>query len=903
MRGDMMSYEKHLALFSSGTEHQRQILSPYLSDGVSQTKKILYISSEETTKWIDQLFGEIAFNNKEQLKDQQFKAWTAETVYLREGSLNFDSITKIILREEKKAEAEGFRGLVFCLEVTHVLIKLYSLSSFKTFMNFLQSFLTDTEHAILFIYQSAIIEAVSLMPVLTAHPFIAVQDRFIKNPYYARTDQNPAQVFFSYLLQNHEYLDTISEYKKKLKETLTEKEEEQKKLTVAFSDIEGLKSDILSKQLAFSDKEAREKRLEEEVGRLTAVHKSQENAYKEIENKLTLGLQRENEMNQQLQDFLVEKRILEEQLEDYKSHIDPIETENRNLNNTIERLITDKEEADVRFSQFFREKSTELKELEESQIEERIEWNLFKKDIENRYSDVIQQSIRDRSIHEAQLQASTDKIEQLEMEINNLKSNIIEQGIEIHRLETEISEKEIASSMLAARSLQIEQESSKEREENSRKIKIFEDQVALLTEENLKKEKTIKEYLARNQENSSKIERFMLDISIKSTELQELSNEYEHYRLLNEREKSTYKEYETLYCSLLEEHSTLEREKESLVQVHKDLKNQMEEIIVSLEEAKNDGLSYRRQNDDAHKKIGLLESNINSFILEKEEQHRQKETLLYQIKELQEERTGFSEKSEKMEKLSVEQERMLTDYIRKLTESEEVIERKRKCIGELKLKIEQQEQNEARLRKDLNEEKANREETERAIERINEKTKENEERNEHLTIRLAQEESLFQEVQKEIFSYKAQVRILEDKIRLEETKNTEQGKTLDGLRVYIECLKQENQEYIEKIRMANDIKIRLENSLIEKDVNRFSCSQFGNDSTRCQISCPENTDNVTNPDEEFSVTNQTNMHLEQLNVELENKVSELSKERDELLALLEEADRELRESETAVRGA
>jgi chromosome segregation ATPase len=902
MRGDMMSYEKHLALFSSGTEHQRQILTPYLSDGVAQTKKILYISSEETTKWIDHLFGEIAFNNKEQLKDQQFKAWTAETVYLREGSLNFDSITKIILREEKKAEAEGFRGLVFCLEVTHVLIKLYSLSSFKTFMNFLQSFLTDNEHAILFIYQLAIIEAVSLMPVLTAHPFIAVQDRFIKNPYYARTDQNPAQVFFSYLLQNHEYLDTISEYKKKLKETLTEKEEEQKKLAIAFSNIEVLKSNILSSELAFGEKEAREKLLEEEVERLTEVHKNQENAYKEIENKVALGLQRENEMNQQLQDFLGEKRMLEERLEEYKSRIDPIETENRNLNNTIEQLITDKEEADARFSQFFREKSMELKELEESQIEERIEWNLFKKDIENRYSDVVQQSIRDRSIHEAQLQAYADKIEQLEMEINNLKSNIIEQGIEIHRLETDVSEKEVTSSMLAARSRQIEQESSKEREDNSRKIKIFEDQVALLTEENLKKEKTVKESLAQNQENLSKIERFMLDISMKSTELQELSNEYEHYRLLNEREKSAYKEYETLYRSLLEEHRALEREKESLVQAHKELKNRIEEIMASLEEAKKDGLSYHQQNDEAHKKIELLESNINSIFLEKEEHYRQNEILLNQIKELQEERTGFSEKSEKLEILSIEQERTLTDYIRKLTENEEVVERKRKCIGELKLKIEQQEQNEVRLRKDLDEEKAKREETERAFERMNMKTKENEERNEHLTIRLAQEESLFQEVQKEIFSYKAQVRLLEDKMRLEETKNTEQNKTLDDLRVYIECLKQENQQYIEKIRMVNDIKTRLENSLIEKDVNHFSCSQFDNNGTRCQISCPENTGSVTNQDGEFSETKQANMHLEQLNRELENKVRELSKERDELLALLEEADRELREAETAVRG-
>jgi chromosome segregation ATPase len=488
------------------------------------------------------------------------------------------------------------------------------------------------------------------------------------------------------------------------------------------------------------------------------------------------------------------------------------------------------------------------------------------------------------------------------MEINNLKSNIIEQGIEIHRLETDVSEKEVTSSMLAARSRQIEQESSKEREDNSRKIKIFEDQVALLTEENLKKEKTVKESLAQNQENLSKIERFMLDISMKSTELQELSNEYEHYRLLNEREKSAYKEYETLYRSLLEEHRALEREKESLVQAHKELKNRIEEIMASLEEAKKDGLSYHQQNDEAHKKIELLESNINSIFLEKEEHYRQNEILLNQIKELQEERTGFSEKSEKLEILSIEQERTLTDYIRKLTENEEVVERKRKCIGELKLKIEQQEQNEVRLRKDLDEEKAKREETERAFERMNMKTKENEERNEHLTIRLAQEESLFQEVQKEIFSYKAQVRLLEDKMRLEETKNTEQNKTLDDLRVYIECLKQENQQYIEKIRMVNDIKTRLENSLIEKDVNHFSCSQFDNNGTRCQISCPENTGSVTNQDGEFSETKQANMHLEQLNRELENKVRELSKERDELLALLEEADRELREAETAVRG-
>jgi len=113
MGGIAMAPEKHLALFYQDREHQRRMMMPFFSECLKQDLKVLYITNDETTRWIDGLFSKLTVSLDKHPKDQQIKAWTAESVYLREGTLNFDSIIRILQREEKRAESEGFEGLFF----------------------------------------------------------------------------------------------------------------------------------------------------------------------------------------------------------------------------------------------------------------------------------------------------------------------------------------------------------------------------------------------------------------------------------------------------------------------------------------------------------------------------------------------------------------------------------------------------------------------------------------------------------------------------------------------------------------------------------------------------------------------------------------------------------------------
>src|SRR5690606_8806512 len=97
--------------------------------------------------------------------------------------------------------------------------------------------------------------------------------------------------------------------------------------------------------------------------------------------------------------------------------------------------------------------------------------------------------------------------------------------------------------------------------------------------------------------------------------------------------------------------------------------------------------------------------------------------------------------------------------------------------------------------------------------RLNDKELENRDRVEHLKIQLAQEENLFQEVQKDIFSYKAQISILEERIKDKETQVQEKESVFVDLTRLIESLKAENEEIREKYRQVYDLKNRLETLL------------------------------------------------------------------------------------------
>ena len=74
MGGIAMAPEKHLALFYQDREHQRRMMMPFFSECLKQDLKVLYITNDETTRWIDGLFSKLTVSLDKHPKDQQIKA-------------------------------------------------------------------------------------------------------------------------------------------------------------------------------------------------------------------------------------------------------------------------------------------------------------------------------------------------------------------------------------------------------------------------------------------------------------------------------------------------------------------------------------------------------------------------------------------------------------------------------------------------------------------------------------------------------------------------------------------------------------------------------------------------------------------------------------------------------------
>lgn len=908
MGGTGMATEKHLALFYQDREHQKRAMIPFFSECLEQDLKVLYITSDETTRWIDDFFSALTTSSEIQYKDQQIKAWTAESVYLREGNLNFESILRILQREDKRAESEGFNGLSFCLEVTHILLKLYSLSSFKTFMNALNMFLSGNNR-ILFLYQSSIIEAVSLMQILTAHPYIAVQEEFIKNPYYTAPEKNPAHVFFTYLMQNHEYLDTISENRDKIREITASRDRFEDQWRTVSAALEEAQASLTSSEQSLKEKSVSEENFRHEVERLARLSSEQAESLSLLEERTRRLVENEQTQNQETQRVNALLSEAEAREKEQSDRMRLLENENQRIQLQLDNLEREKTETESKFSAFFQEKAQEITALEESQMKERIEWNEVKRDLEDRLRDLAQQSLREKGRFDEEIAAYTRSFEQLETEIGNEKSRAIESEIEQHRLEALLTEKEETLNRCRQEDRALREQHTKEREEWTRKIKVFEDQLALGLEESLRKEKALKEALASKTEQENRMETLMLEASMAKTECAELAKELEQVKALHHTEAEARLEYELKAGAWLSEKKRLDTENEEFRQAIDSFTKQVEALTAKAEELETEKRMRKEEHTGFIEKIAQLteqierESQIKSELelfcedarTQSENTRKELEAALQTIRDLNAQKEQLLQQQENGKS-------EITTLFTRIREAEEAAERKRKCLGELKQKVEQQETAELRLKKELEEANKALEESRSDFERLNEKELENRDRVEHLKIQLAQEENLFQEVQKDIFSYKAQISILEERIKDKETQVQEKESVFVDLTRLIESLKAENEEIREKYRQVYDLKNRLETLLAANGFGQEISPENEKLLNPCVLGVIPLKGNHEKEDEGKLPRYQASIEERDREIKrLEESNAVLQKEREELLSLLEVADAELKKVQTPDR--
>lgn len=768
-----MNYENHLAFFYKNKNHQQQLFFPLLKKRMEEGQKIIYISNEETTSWIDQLFGEVNYQLKGSVRENQMKAWTAENVYLREGNLNFESMLKIIEREGKKAISEGFQGFFFCLEVTHILLKLYSLSSFRFFMSQLKEILKNGKTSITFFYDLGIIEAVSLMQVLTAHPFIAVQEEIIRNPYYTAPEENPARIFFSYLLENHEYLE-------KLKDLENQQLLSHQQFQSHITSIKGLEQEINSWKRTLSEKEEQSKNKETAI---TALEQKIKEEKKEKEIFL-LNLQKAQEVinqkakeifefTQEREALLTQKELREKDREESLKKETLLEIEIEQLKNAITEIESEKAELQEKLELLFQERKEEMLALEANHIQERIDWNEEKAVFEAKVGDSTQQILRENLAHEQAVLNHQSSIRALESELAEEKSHTIEKSIEIHRLESLIIEKEQGICRLQTLYSEMEERYNAERTAWKDRTGAFEQQLTAVVNENLMKENALKEATAINTQNISKIETFELELSIKATEYQGLLRDMQQLQWSMQKERERAQEVEKKYQEKEQQIEVLLREKEGL-------QNSLREEVLQKENSLKYGNDSKAQYEQAMQATQTLEMEKTGFVqkideltYEKEEYQKNFEDTRAKIKPLEDEILSFMEKEVEVAKKLQELEKEKQEISSKNLQLEELVERKKKFIVELKQKEEQSEEEKKTIEKEIEAERIKAKEAIITAAELKKKDQERSNQLEHIQVQLLQEENLFQEVQKEIFSYKAQLRIREDKVKEEQQKNAD----------------------------------------------------------------------------------------------------------------------------------
>ena len=180
----------HLCQIYETEEEHRNLLTPYLIQGLRNNEKVFYIVDTHTAEVILEYLNSEGFNPNPYLDSGQFSIITRNEAYVKEGNFDPDHMIELLRSETEKAIKEGYGALRVTGEMTWALRGLPGSEKLIEYEAKLNDFFPGSKALAICQYDRNQFSPEILLNILKTHPIAVIGTEICDNPFYV-----PAKAF------------------------------------------------------------------------------------------------------------------------------------------------------------------------------------------------------------------------------------------------------------------------------------------------------------------------------------------------------------------------------------------------------------------------------------------------------------------------------------------------------------------------------------------------------------------------------------------------------------------------------------------------------------------------------------------------------------------------------------
>ncbi len=177
---EKIPYRKHIALIYDNDEVRDKVVTDFITQGLKEGEKVLYLFDG---KDIDELKNRLKKHGVD-LQNKDLIIQTAQEGYCPSGKFCIEEMNFKTLDFAEKSKQEGKKGSRGTGEMSWAFDKLKDSSELIMYESNLNEELRKVDYVALCQYDSRLYSAETILDVLKTHPFVIIEEKIIKNPFY-----------------------------------------------------------------------------------------------------------------------------------------------------------------------------------------------------------------------------------------------------------------------------------------------------------------------------------------------------------------------------------------------------------------------------------------------------------------------------------------------------------------------------------------------------------------------------------------------------------------------------------------------------------------------------------------------------------------------------------------------
>jgi PAS domain S-box-containing protein len=184
-----LSVGDHLCCMYMTEEEHRNILVPFIRDGLEQGDKILYVVDARTAETILTSLDQYGICTADHLLSGQLVIAESRETYLRDGQFDPDKMLALLGQETDASQKQGFRALRITGEMSWALRELPGSDRLMEYEGKLNQFFPLHKAIGLCQYDMRRFQPEILLDVLATHPIAVIRNTCYENIYYVPPEE------------------------------------------------------------------------------------------------------------------------------------------------------------------------------------------------------------------------------------------------------------------------------------------------------------------------------------------------------------------------------------------------------------------------------------------------------------------------------------------------------------------------------------------------------------------------------------------------------------------------------------------------------------------------------------------------------------------------------------------